>query len=199
MAEKKEAEKKQYSIRLRALRSEDAQLTWKWRNLPEVREMYAGHPFYVNPEKERKWFEQVLLSDYPHVAFGIEIVELEQLIGLCFFRDINFIHRTAEYSIFMIDKAYENRWYLRHAFFQSLDFAFYELNLNRVWAKMYDYNRKAIGLIQYFGFKKDGILRQNAYKNGKYVDEVLLSMLKEEYESLERKESYSRAKKDSLK
>jgi RimJ/RimL family protein N-acetyltransferase len=92
----------------------------------------------------------------------------------------------------MIDKAYENRWYLRHAYFQSLDFAFNQLNLNKVWAKMYDYNRKALGLIQYFGFKKDGVLRQNAYKNGKYVDEVVLSMLKEEYNELERKESYDR-------
>jgi hypothetical protein len=78
MSESSEKEKKKYTVRLRALRSEDAALTWKWRNLPEVRDMYAGHPFYVNPEKEQKWFEQILLSDYPHVSFGIEIVELEK-------------------------------------------------------------------------------------------------------------------------
>lgn len=188
----KAAEKMNYTIRLRALRSEDAALTWKWRNLPEVRTMYAGHPFFVNPEKEKKWFENILLSDYPHISFGIELVELEKLIGLCFLRDVNYIHRTAEYSIFMIDKTYENRWYLRHAFMQSMDFAFNQLNLNKVWAKMYDYNRKAIALIQYFGFKKDGVLRQNAYKDGKYVDEFVFSMLRSEYETLARRESYAR-------
>jgi len=197
MADTKDTEKKKYTIRLRALRSEDAQLTWKWRNLPEVREMYAGHPFYVNPEKEQQWYQKILTSDYPIASFGIEIVELEKLVGVCFLKDINYIHRTAEYSIFMIDKAYENRWYLRHAYFQGLDFAFYDLNLNRVWAKIYEYNRKALGLIQYFGFKKEGVIRQSAYKNGKYVNEVILSILKDEYDNLERKEGYSRKSKDN--
>ncbi len=197
MAETSNTEKQKYTIRLRALRSEDIELTWKWRNRPDVREMYAGHPFFVNPEKEKLWFEKILTSDYPHVAFGIEIVEKEQLVGLTFLKDINYIHRTAEFSIFMIDKAYENRWYLRHAYFQTLDFAFYDMNLNRIWSKIYEYNRKALGLIQYFGFVKEGVLRQSAFKDGKYVNEVILSLLREEYEVLERKEGYSRKSKHS--
>ena len=192
MAETKNTEKQQYTIRLRALRSEDAGLIWKWRNLPEVREMYAGHPFYVNPEKEKIWLEKLLISDIPITAFGVEIVEIEKLVGLTFLQHIDLVHRTAEFSIFMIDKAYENRWYLRHAYFQTLDFAFYDLNINRLWSKIYEYNRKALGLIQYFGFKKEGILRQSAFKNGDYVNEVMLSLLKEDYEGIERKEGYSR-------
>lgn len=192
MTNSTENDKQQYTIRLRALRSEDAELTWKWRNLPEVRKMYAGHPFFVNPEKENLWFQKILTSDYPTAAFGIEIVEIEKLVGLSFLKDINYIHRTAEYSIFMIDKTYENRWYLRHAYFQALDFAFYDLNLNRVWAKIYEYNRKALGLIQYFGFKKEGVIRQSAFMDGEFVNEVILSLLREEYDVLERKEGYSR-------
>lgn len=183
---------KNYTIRLRALRSEDADVIWKWRNQPEIREMYAGHPFFVNPEKEKIWFEKILTSDIPIAAFGVEIIELEKLIGLTFLKNIDLIHRTAEFAIFMIDKEYENRWYLRHAYFLTLDFAFYDLNINRLWAKIYEYNRKALGLIQYFGFKKDGLLRQSAYKNGEFVNEVVLSLLKEEYDHLERKEGYSR-------
>jgi len=197
MAKTKDTEKQRYTIRLRALRSEDAELTWKWRNLPEVREMYSGHPFYVNPEKERLWFQKILTTDFPIASFGIEIVEIEKLVGLCLFKDINLIHRSAEYAIFLIDKAYENRWYLRHAYFQALDFAFYDLNLNRVWAKIYEFNRKALGLIQYFGFQKEGVIRQSAYKNGEYVNEVILSLLKEEYDVLKRKEGYSRKSKDA--
>jgi RimJ/RimL family protein N-acetyltransferase len=192
MAKTNDSEKQKYTIRLRALRAGDAELTWKWRNRPEVREMYAGHPFFVNPEKEKIWFEKILTSDYPIVAFGIEIVEKEQLIGLSFLKDINYIHRVAEFSIFMIDKAYENRWYLRHAYFQTLDFAFYDMNLNRVWSKIYEYNRKALGLIQYFGFVKEGVIRQSAYKDGEFVNEVILSLLRKEYDVLERKEGYSR-------
>ncbi len=128
--------KEKYTIRLRALRSEDVELIWKWRNLPEVREMYSGHPFYVNPEKEKAWFEKVLLSDLPITVFGVEIVELDKLVGITMLKHINLIYRTSEFSIFMIDKAYENRWYLRHAYFQTLDFAFYDLNINRLWAKI---------------------------------------------------------------
>jgi RimJ/RimL family protein N-acetyltransferase len=92
----------------------------------------------------------------------------------------------------MIDGEYENRWYLRHAYFQTLDFAFYDLGLNRLWAKIYAYNRKALGLIQYFGFVKEGVLRQSAFKNGQFVNEVILSILRDEYDVLERKEGYSR-------
>jgi RimJ/RimL family protein N-acetyltransferase len=197
MAENNKTEKEQYTIRLRALRSEDYEVLWEWRNRPEVRKMYSGHPFYVNPEKEKLWLQKVLTSDYPLVVMGIEIAEKEQLIGITSLKDINYIHRSAEYAIFMIDKVYENRWYLLHAYFQTLSFAFNDMGLNRLWAKIYEYNKKAQSLIKYGGFIEEGVLRQSIYKDGKYINEVLLSILREEWDQLERKESYLRQSKDS--
>jgi len=34
------------------------------------------------------------------------------------------------------------------------------------------------------GFKKDGILRDEVYKNGQYVDRIIMSILKHEYVKL---------------
>ena len=172
------------TIRLRALRKEDAEITWKWRNQASVREMYSGHPFFVNPEKESAWYEKVLLSDFPNASFGVEIDETETLIGLSFLLDISFINRSAGLAFLFGEESQKRpRDFLRSVFL-TLDFAFYKLNLNRVYGKVNQEHQKLMRFYEYYGGKREGVLRQSIYRNGEYVDEICMAILKEDYESI---------------
>lgn len=168
-------------IVLRALKMSDAAVSWQWRNKEEIRYFYSGHPFYINEEKETEWLRKIILSDLPLSSFGIEEVATEKLVGMAFLKDINLIHRTAEFAIFIGDSNAAGKGYAREATQLLLAIAFNELNLNRIYLKVQQDNINAKKLYEKCGFTTEGTLRQAVYKNGRYVDEQLMSILKQEY------------------
>ena len=51
-------------IQLRALTISDIEKTIVWNNDQEISDLYSGHPFPVNIEMERKWYEKILTSNF---------------------------------------------------------------------------------------------------------------------------------------
>lgn len=171
------------TVRLRALTKDDCKTSWSWRNKDEIRDFYSGHPFYVNREKEEAWLDKVINSDLPLTSFGIEKLESNCLIGMAFLKDIDLIHRTAEFAIFIGDEESRGKGHGKEATLKTLKFAFNDLNLNRVYLTVLEENKKALHIYAKFGFKNEGILRECVYKNGKYKNEVIMSLLRSEYMS----------------
>ena len=175
------------TIRLRALRKEDAEITWKWRNETVVRDMYAGHPFYVNPEKERAWYDRILTSDHPNVSMGVEIEETEKLIGLIFLMNVNHINRSAEMALFFGEDSRKASDIIK-AILLTFEYGYYDLNLNRLYGTVTESHTTLIKLYERMGGQREGLMRQSFFKNGKYLNEVMLSILKEDYEKHKRRE-----------
>lgn len=60
-------------------------------------------------------------------------------------------------------------------------FAFEELNMNRFWLDVYPDNLIGIRLYEGVGMHRDGVLRQNYKSERGYLDQIIYSMLKNEY------------------
>ncbi|WP_026348558.1 GNAT family N-acetyltransferase [Eudoraea adriatica] len=168
-------------IKLRALTKDDAKISWTWRNNENIRYFYSGHPFFINQEKEEGWLVKILVSDIPLTSFGIEELETNSLIGMTFLKDINLIHRTAEFAIFIGEEDAIGKGYGKEATIKTIEFAFNNLNLNRVHLKVQENNLNAIKLYEKCKFKKEGVLRECIYKNGHYINEIVMSILRIEY------------------
>lgn len=74
--------------------------------------------------------------------------------------------------------------YGREAMNALIKFAFEEKNTNRFWLDVYPDNFVGIRLYESLGLKKDGVLRQNYKSERGYLDQIVYSMLKSEYEIL---------------
>lgn len=62
-----------------------------------------------------------------------------------------------------------------------IEYAFEEFGANRFWLDVYPDNHVGISLYEKLGLKKEGVLRQN-YKSARgYLDQIVYSMLREEY------------------
>ena len=61
-------------ILLRALTYSDIDKTLLWHNDSEILDLYSGHPFPVNIEMERKWYEKILMSNFPVTVFGTALI-----------------------------------------------------------------------------------------------------------------------------
>lgn len=166
---------------LRALTISDLPLTLKWHNKADIVDMYSGHPFPVNEEMERKWYEKILYSNIPTTVFGIELVSEQLLIGITLLKDINFLNRSAETAIYLGDTDSRGKGLSYEALMQTIEFAFSQLGLNRVWLKVRTDNTPAIELYKKAGFIQEGTLRQAVYKKGLYYDVNVLSILKNEH------------------
>ena len=63
-----------------------------------------------------------------------------------------------------------------------LDYAFFERRLNKYNGSVIDGNTVSAAMLESLGAQKEGVRRQVIYSGGKYIDEILYGMTKEEYE-----------------
>jgi len=168
-------------IKLRALNSSDIDKTLNWHNQEDIQDFYAGHPFPVNLAMERKWYEKILISNFPTTVFGLEVIDNKELIGITVLKDIGLINRSAEFAIYLGDKKYRGKGLSKEALSLTIKFAFYKIGLNRVFLKVLEENSAAIKLYQSVGFITEGILRQSVFKNNQFKNEIIMSLLKDEF------------------
>jgi UDP-4-amino-4,6-dideoxy-N-acetyl-beta-L-altrosamine N-acetyltransferase len=151
-----------------------------WRNNPEIRKYFREHR-EITQQMQANWYKnRVHNSDNSQYDFEIHDQDTGTHIGHCGLYYIDWIARKAEFSIYIGDMDYRGKGIGSDALKTLIKYGFEELNLNKIWCEVYS-NNKAINIYRKIGFVDEGILRQNAVKNGKYVDSYVLSMLKSEW------------------
>lgn len=63
------------------------------------------------------------------------------------------------------------------------EYAFTKLNVNRFWLDVYPDNNIGIKLYEKLGMHSDGVLRENYLSHRGYLDQIIYSMLKSEYDA----------------
>jgi UDP-4-amino-4,6-dideoxy-N-acetyl-beta-L-altrosamine N-acetyltransferase len=137
-----------YGITLSQLQEADIQLVRQWRNDPEVGRFLLTQT-NITEEQQEKWFKSL---DTEHNKYFI-IKYKEKKIGLCQLRFIDFKEETAEPGIFIYEEKYRNSILGFQAIFSLLDYAFYDLELEMVYADFLDSNQRAIKFNEAFGFE----------------------------------------------
>lgn len=61
-----------------------------------------------------------------------------------------------------------------------MEFAFKELQAQRLWLDVYPHNEVGIALYKSLGFIQEGHLRRSDYQRGRYYDQLIFSILKED-------------------
>ncbi|MDD5750378.1 MAG: GNAT family protein [Candidatus Pacebacteria bacterium] len=61
---------------------------------------------------------------------------------------------------------------------QAGKFGFEKLKLGRIYAKVYPWNKGSMRVLEKNGFKFEGVLRKNALKHGKLIDEHIFAKIR---------------------
>jgi RimJ/RimL family protein N-acetyltransferase len=168
-------------VLLRAVTREDLPSIWRFNNDLEVELAGGGDPPSPSPlERWQREFERdVTERDANKAAFMIEADG--KRIGLCGLYDIDWTARHAELGITVGDRDYWGQGYGRDAVRLLLDYAFRLRNLRRVWLEVHAANERAIRCYRACGFVEEGRLREHVWLDGRYVDNVLMGVLREEW------------------
>lgn len=68
-----------------------------------------------------------------------------------------------------------------------LTFGFEELALNRIELDVFSFNKRAIKAYEKAGFKHEGILREAVISDGQYYDDVLMAILRSDWDNQKKK------------
>jgi RimJ/RimL family protein N-acetyltransferase len=99
-------------------------------------------------------------------------------IGVCGLTSIDWINRKAEISCYTEDWVYENE----KAALQTITaHGFNDLNLNRLYTETFETHTLHLKILPEIGFKEEGRLRQAYYKDGKYIDSIIHSILRSDH------------------
>ncbi len=152
----------------------------RWFRDYEVQRFLGMVPVPYTDEREEEWFEQAVRA-VDQYNFSIRTLAEDVLIGNCGLFNISAKNHSAEFGIVIGEKECWGKGYGTDATRAMLRFAFQELNLNRVGLMVFSFNVRAIRAYEKAGFVQEGCLRQALFREGAYHDEVLMSVLREEW------------------
>ncbi|NLK49572.1 MAG: GNAT family N-acetyltransferase [Candidatus Cloacimonetes bacterium] len=160
---------------------EDVERYTEWINDPEIAPFLSLYSQVVGVEEEREMLKQLISKD---VVFSIVEKDTNKVIGNCGLHNLNSIHRTASFGIFIGEKTFWTQGIGLEATQLTLDFGFNILNLNSIELNTMEYNKRGIRCFEKAGFKLVGSRRQAFFHAGKYHDILFYDILASEYESI---------------
>lgn len=94
---------------------------------------------------------------------------------------IHLDHHSHIFELRRIAITEKGEGYGREAINALITYAFENMTINRFWLDVYPDNHVAISLYESLGLFKEGVLRQNYKSERGYLDQIVYSMLREEY------------------
>lgn len=165
-------------VTLRRLATDrDQELTFRWRNDERIskwcRQYDALH--FLNHEN---WFESQA-SDKSISMYAIQAGS-DPIVGVCGLTSIDLINRRAEFSMY-IGPEHQGNGYGEAALRALIHKGFYSYGLNSIWGETFDGNH-AIKMFKRVGMKLEGTRRESYYRDGRFIDAHLVSILRSEYD-----------------
>ncbi len=171
-------------VRLRGVEKRDIAQFVVWLNDPEVRDNLLMY-WPLTEWEEEEWFEGLKKLDQAEKPLAIEALTPNgwQLIGNSGFNGVDWKNSSAEVGIFIGNKKFWNQGYGSEAMQLLVNTGFNRLNLNRIYLNVFATNPRAIHTYEKVGFVHEGRFRQDIFLNGRYVDVLMMSILRSEWQN----------------
>ncbi len=163
-------------IRLRAFKDSDIWTLHKWINDPEIIK-FTNSFRPIDENEQREWFQSIYKNKNQFV-FGIEHIETSKLIGTCGLYEFDQISRKAELRMKIGDTTEWGKGYGKLALEELIKFGFNDLNIHRIWLKVFEDNLAAIKIYSNSGFELEGKMKEDVFIQGKYKNVLLMGILK---------------------
>jgi RimJ/RimL family protein N-acetyltransferase len=163
---------------LRPLIDSDADNIAKAANNKNIYDNTLTIPYPYKKKDAREWIESLekhYQSDYPDkVNLGIELEG--KIIGVISLNSIEKNHK-AEIG-YWLSENYWGKGIMSEAVSTMIEFGFSKLKLKRIYAKTFTFNPASGKVLEKNGFEKEGLLKKEVVKDGRYLDAFLFGLIK---------------------
>jgi len=163
-------------IILRCIDKGDIYKIMHWRNDPEIKKNVFSHTF-INSLQQERWFENYCQNNTEE-RFMIVLKDQDEAIGVNGLSDIDYKNQSAILNTMIGERKYWNQGYAKEATVLIINYAFSELNLNRIVSYSYESNKAIQKKNSNLGFQVEGLLRQMVFSEGEFQNVVIMSLLR---------------------
>lgn len=167
--------------RLRAIKLEELELMLSWRNAPTVRaNMYTRHE--ISLTEHLAWWARIQgRSDQQYFMYELDVLPL----GIVAFNGLDDLNKNSFWAFYAAPSAPKGTGSRME--YLALEYAFTKLGLHKLCCEVLAFNGAVIKLHEKFGFKVEGILREQHKLEDAFADIFRLGMLATEW-SVKREE-----------
>ncbi len=185
-------------VRLTPLQIENIHTHFKWNNDPELNRLDSELPFVREGFGAFKDRFEGMVSDPSPLARDFEVhAEDGTLLGIAYISQISPHNRHCTLGLTIGERERWGKLYGRESLEVLLEYCFDTLGLHRVSSETFEYNAAWQKLVVEAGFRKDGSERDYLYRDDRFWDKEVYSLLETEYRL--REDSYSRQFAESRK
>lgn len=163
-------------IYLRRPEPSDSEAMHQYRNDPEIAAALTQFSKGYSRNDLAEWVERQRKSS-TDIVWAI-VDANDNCIGHCGLSEINSRNGVAIVDICIGQSAFSGKGLGEAIIGSVLDYAFQQMNLRKVRAKVLSSNAIALGLLRKIGFESEGILREAKYRNGQYLDFHMLALFR---------------------
>jgi len=165
-------------VNLRPVQKSDIPLLTKWINDPNVRQ-YLASTFPHTEKQEEAWYEN-LGKDNKNIVLTIETKDGKP-IGVMGIHKIEWQRGFGTTGAFIGESEYWGNGYGTDAKMILLDHAFNTLGLRKIYSDVIAFNKRSLRYSLRCGYKIEGRLRKHIFRKGKYWDEIVIGVFRDEW------------------
>ena len=164
-------------VTIRKFQRTDIPKKVEWINNPENNQ-FLHYDLPLTVEKTEKWFASHESDNNRYDA----VIEADGIpVGTIGLLSIDRKNSKAEYYIAMGETEYKGKGIAKEASRLILAYGFEKLGLNRIYLFTETENTIAQQLFERVGFVKEGILKQDVFSHGRFVDRIAYGYLREDW------------------
>jgi ribosomal-protein-alanine N-acetyltransferase len=141
---------------------------------------YVSDENVTSFEEAKRLYQKYIAPRPTLFRLGLVMKTTGNLIGTVGFYGIDRVNKRAIAGA-DLKKEYWGKGLMSEALRALIRFGFMEMGLNRIEASTDPQNLRSLRLIERCGFSREGVLRQKSYYKGGFHDDVIYSLLKEEW------------------
>lgn len=166
-------------ISFRKVKPTDLKIIRDWRNSSGTREFNTQFTL-LNMVNQKKWYESISKNESDREMFMI-VDKDRDAIGICGLINIKKEEKSAEIAIILGDKKSRGRNLGSKSLSMLLDYGFKKLKLHRIGAEILEFNKISVSLFEGLNFKYEATLRDRLWRDDKWWDVYLYSILDGEF------------------
>lgn len=165
---------------LRKPEPEDIRALYEQKNDGAIARLLGGFSTGYSEADLVQWLE-FHRTRQDEVLWVIADQGTEVCVGHVGLYEIDYRIRDAEFAIMIGKPATWGRGLGTACTRFAVEYGFQQLNLNRIHLSVLASNERALRLYEKIGFQREGVLRQAQYKDGEYLDVIVMGLLRGEY------------------
>jgi RimJ/RimL family protein N-acetyltransferase len=169
----------------------------RWYSDPEIARLARYQEAPMRPEEIERFFAaRVVGTDA--LAMAIHERDSDRLVGTCAFSQLDGDNGSALYHITIGEKDVWAQGYGTEATRLMLGHAFGPLGLHRIALFVFEFNERAIRTYRRCGFVVEGRARESIFRDGRWWDELAMSVLESDWRRLREAEVEDGLEREAL-